>query len=122
MYPERKGGTELDLSTERIGQTLIVKITGELDLSTSPLFRERVEESLENEPSLRNLILDMSETSFIDSSGLGVILGRFKKLTQKGGKLSFIHVPAHLAKLFELSGLMRIMEVHPSLQAALDKQ
>lgn len=112
----------MELQTEKIEQTLLVKISGELDLSTSPLFREQVEETFESEPALRYLILDMSETSFIDSSGLGAILGRFKKLSQKGGKLSFIHVPAHLVKLFELSGLMRIMEIHSSLQAALDNQ
>lgn len=110
----------MHLSTEKIGQTLVVKISGELDLSTSPLFREQIELKLEEDPNLRYLILDLSETSFIDSSGLGAILGRFKKITQKGGKLSFIQVPSNLCKLFELSGLMRIMEIHPSLEAALD--
>ncbi|HEX2952834.1 MAG TPA: anti-sigma factor antagonist [Bacillota bacterium] len=112
----------MELTTEKLGQTLLVKISGELDLSTSPLFRQLVEEELEQDPNLRFLVLDLNETSFIDSSGLGVILGRFKKITQKGGNLSFIRVPSHLSKVFELSGLMRIMEIHPSLEAALDKQ
>lgn len=112
----------MQLTTEKLGETLLVKISGELDLSTSPLFRELIETELEKDTNLRYLVLDMNDTSFIDSSGLGVILGRFKKITQKGGKLSFIRVPSHLSKLFELSGLMRIMEIHPSLEAALDRQ
>ena len=114
-----KGGIFVVLTTEKQGHTLVVKIGGELDLSTSPKFREVVEEELMRDPYLRHLILDFSETGFIDSSGLGVILGRFKQVSQKSGKLLAIHVPDHLLRVFELSGLMRIMEVFKSLEEAL---
>jgi stage II sporulation protein AA (anti-sigma F factor antagonist) len=114
-----EGGIHVVLTTEKHGRTLVVKIGGELDLSTSPKFREVVEEELKRDPYLHHLVLDFSETGFIDSSGLGVILGRFKQVSQKGGKLSAINVPGHLLRVFELSGLMRIMEVFKSLDEAL---
>lgn len=111
----------MDFVTEKHGNTLLVKIAGDLDLQTSPSFRTVVESELERYPYLRNLLLDFQETTFIDSSGLGVILGRFKQISQKGGKLSAVSVPNQLSKLFELSGLMRIMEIFPSVDEAMTK-
>ena len=89
-----------------------------LDLSTSPRFREKVEEELNYDPSIKHLVLDLQDTTFIDSSGLGVILGRFKRISAQGGKLLAVRVPSHLVKVFELSGLLRIMEICPTPEDA----
>ncbi len=113
-----KGGILLLLSTEKKGNHLLVKIGGELDLSTSPRFREKVEEELNYDPSIKHLVLDLQDTTFIDSSGLGVILGRFKRISAQGGKLLAVRVPSHLVKVFELSGLLRIMEICPTPEDA----
>lgn len=111
----------MEFVTEKHGNTLLVRIAGDLDLQTSPQFRTIVEHELEHYPYLKNLLLDFHETTFVDSSGLGVILGRFKQVSQKGGKLSAVRVPSQLTKLFELSGLMKIMEIFPSMDDAMAK-
>lgn len=108
---------KIDFSKE--GPVLIARVQGELDLSTSPAFRESIEGELSHFENLRHLILDLKETSFIDSSGLGVILGRFKSISQRGGKLAAVNVPPHLQKVFELSGLLKIMGIYSSTQDAL---
>lgn len=61
-----------------------------------------MEEELNYDPSIKHLVLDLQDTTFIDSSGLGVILGRFKRISAQGGKLLAVRVPSHLVKVFEL--------------------
>lgn len=111
----------MDLELRRSGSILMAKIRGELDLSTSPAFRDQIEAELQQTKDLQHLILDFTETNFIDSSGLGVILGRYKTISQRGGRLSAVNVPLHLQKLFELSGLLKIMTIYPSLREAQNK-
>jgi stage II sporulation protein AA (anti-sigma F factor antagonist) len=110
----------LFIETERIGHNLIVAIDGELDLETSPDFRNIVEERLDYYPAIRHLILDLQRVQFIDSSGLGVILGRFKRLSEVGGRLSAVNVSDQVKRIFELSGLLKIMNIYPDRKKALD--
>jgi stage II sporulation protein AA (anti-sigma F factor antagonist) len=110
----------LTLKTERIGSSLIVSIDGELDLETSPTFRDTVEKKLNQYETIRHLILDLENVSFIDSSGLGAILGRFKRLSQQGGRLSAIKVSRQIMRVLELSGLLKIMNIYEDRGQALD--
>ena len=108
----------MNLEVKQNGRVLTVQVSGELDLSTSPAFRRRIEEELGKNLEIQDLVLDFKETSFVDSSGLGAILGRYKSITQRNGKLSAVNVPPHLQRLFELSGLLKVMTIHPSLEEA----
>ncbi|HHT48900.1 MAG TPA: anti-sigma factor antagonist [Firmicutes bacterium] len=108
----------MNLRLERNGRVLSVQITGELDLSTSPTFRNRIEEELSQNQEIQHLVFDFKETSFIDSSGLGAILGRYKSISHRNGKISAVNVPPHLQRLFELSGLLKVMTIHPSFEEA----
>ncbi|HEY8344222.1 MAG TPA: anti-sigma factor antagonist [Bacillota bacterium] len=110
----------MNIEINRSGSVLIARIQGELDLSTAPLFREKVEAELEQFEGVKHLLLDLEETPFIDSSGLGVILGRFKHISQRGGRLSAINVSDHVRRIFELSGLLKIMSIQPTLEDALN--
>ena len=108
------------IEAERIGSNLIVSIDGELDLETSPEFRAVVEEKLNHYKTIRHLILDLKKVHFIDSSGLGVILGRLKRISQEGGRLSAINVSDQVKRIFELSGLLKIMYIYADRKEALD--
>ncbi|HBG15551.1 MAG TPA: hypothetical protein DDW93_02120 [Firmicutes bacterium] len=111
----------MNLELKRNGSTLLAQVSGELDLSTSPVFREQIETELEQYGNIQHLILDFTDTKFVDSSGLGAILGRYKTISQRGGRLSAVNVPPHLQRLFELSGLLKVMTIYPSLQEAQNK-
>jgi stage II sporulation protein AA (anti-sigma F factor antagonist) len=110
----------LVIETERVGTNLIVTVDGELDLETSPEFRNLVEAKLDQYQTITHLILDLKKVNFIDSSGLGVILGRFKRISQDGGRMSAINVSDQLKRIFELSGLLKIMNIYNDRKQALD--
>ena len=110
----------MTIDLTRCGSILVVKVQGELDLSTSPVFRDKIETELARDENIRHLDLDLKDVSFIDSSGLGAVLGRFKSISQRGGKLVGVEVPLHLEKLFALSGLLKIMIICPTVEDALN--
>lgn len=90
---------------------LVAKVKGELDLAVADKFREDIEEQLQ-EKKAKNLLLDLEEVSFIDSSGLGVILGRYKCLSERGGRMAIIRPQPQVRHILELSGIMRIMGIY----------
>ena len=112
----------LILKAERQGTNLIVLIDGELDLETAPLFKETVEKKLNQYESVRHLILDLEKVSFIDSSGLGAILGRYKRLSGQGGRISAIKVSPAAKRVLELSGLLKVMTIYENRRQALDNE
>ena len=109
------------LKTERQGSNLIVLIDGELDLETAPLFKEMIEKKLNQYESVRHLILDLEKVSFIDSSGLGAILGRYKRLSEQGGRISAIKVSQPIKRVLELSGLLKVIKIYDNCQQAINQ-
>lgn len=69
----------MKINVRVIGRVLVVELFGELDLNTAPRFRDVVEDELHSNPAINHILLLMRGVTFIDSSGLGVILGRSKK-------------------------------------------
>ncbi len=112
----------LILKTERQGANLIVSIDGELDLETAPLFKETIEKKLNQYESVRHLILDLEKVNFIDSSGLGAILGRYKRLSGQGGKISVIKVSQQIKRVLELSGLLKVITIYENRHQALGNE
>jgi len=91
-------------------ESLIVKISGDLDLVVAKEFRETADKFLMDRP-LKNLILDLADVQFIDSSGLGAILGRYKIIQQRGGKMSIWGAKTSVYRILDLSGIMKIIPV-----------
>ncbi|GAX91859.1 anti-sigma F factor antagonist [Effusibacillus lacus] len=108
----------LQVGTEKIGTTLVVRLAGELDHHTAELVRDRVEQELDK-GVCRNLIFTLEQLVFMDSSGLGVILGRYKRISQLGGRMSLCAVNDSMRKLFELSGILKILPVYDTETRAL---
>jgi len=101
--------------------SLIVRLSGELDLVVAKEFRECVDKVLMDRP-VRNLILDLSQVSFIDSSGLGALLGRYKLVQQKGGKMSIFGATPSVYRILELSGIMRIIPIFKTEDMAIKRK
>lgn len=108
----------LQISTDVRGDTLIVRLSGELDHHTAEMVRSQVEAELDRGLT-EHLVLNLEDLSFMDSSGLGVILGRYKRVTQAGGRMALCSVNDQLKKLFELSGMLKILRIYPSESQAL---
>lgn len=108
----------LHISTEIQGDTLVVRLEGELDHHTAERVREQVEAELDRGLT-ENLVINLEGLQFMDSSGLGVILGRYKRVTQNGGRMALCSVNDQLMKLFEMSGMMKILRIYQTESQAL---
>ncbi len=87
-----------------------VAITGDLDLTTADSLRERLDDLIVRYPD-KDLILDLKDVPFIDSSGLGVILGRYRRLQDRGRRMGLIGVRANVRSVLEVAGVSRIISV-----------
>ena len=97
-------GIQLDIQ----GRVLIAAIDGELDHHQAERLRPQLDTAYENSPC-KHLVLDMSQVSFMDSSGIGMIIGRYKNAEKRGGQLALASMKDNLTKLFEVSGLQKIV-------------
>ena len=91
-------------------KNLIARFKGELDHHTSFVFRQTVDKELEK-MIIQNLILNMTNLTFMDSSGIGVILGRYKQIKARGGKVIICGLKTHNKKILEMGGLLKIIPV-----------
>jgi stage II sporulation protein AA (anti-sigma F factor antagonist) len=80
--------------------------------------KARMEEAIAKEHT-RHVILSLKDLSFMDSSGLGVILGRYKQITSKGGKMVVCDVAPAVYRLFELSGMFKIVSIQDNERNAM---
>lgn len=115
-----KGLAPVLLDIEFTQDTLLVRPGGELDLSVADFLRNNLEESLDRE-SARNIVFNLSKVSFVDSSVLGVFLGRYKRVSKNGGSVIIVSPQPQVRRILELSGLFRIMGESDSEAEALRK-
>ena len=99
----------LKLQLEKVGRTLVVQISGDLDLESAPIFRDKIDNVLTEYEMINKLVLNLAEVNFVDSSGLGAILGRYKKMRSRGGFMYLTEAKPSVSKVFELSGLFKII-------------
>ncbi|MDD3335202.1 MAG: anti-sigma factor antagonist [Eubacteriales bacterium] len=90
--------------------SVTVVVAGELDHCTASQIRRQLDGILED-PSITHLCLDLENLTFMDSSGIGVLLGRLRVLQQRGGMLSVKNMQPPIEKLFRLTGLQRVIGV-----------
>ena len=105
------------ISDEEIDdQTHVISLGGEIDLYTAPEFKERMVELIE--AGKKNIIVDLSEATFIDSTTLGVLVGGVKRLRPSGGGLALVCTDQNISKIFEITGLDRVFSIQVSREDA----
>ncbi|MDD2362576.1 MAG: anti-sigma factor antagonist [Oscillospiraceae bacterium] len=92
---------------ESSGEGMTAFLTGEIDHHTARQIRETVDAAVEKSKP-KNLYLDFSEVGFMDSSGIGLIMGRFKLIQHYGGRLTVTGTSERIAKIISLAGLERL--------------
>lgn len=110
-------GLSVEVTDSR--NVLVVRLTGELDHHTAEKVRNRIDEKLMT-GLYTNLIFNLSGLIFMDSSGLGVLLGRYKRVSQLGGNMILCAVNPSVYRLMELAGLFKILPLYKNEQAALE--
>lgn len=108
----------LHVEMEHHRHVLIVRLAGELDHHTADLVRMQLDEAIQRRQT-EHLVLSLKDLEFMDSSGLGVLLGRYKIIKQKGGKMAVCDVSPPVYRLLEMSGLFKIMPIYDNEGTAL---
>ncbi|RHW41187.1 anti-sigma F factor antagonist [Neobacillus notoginsengisoli] len=108
----------LNIEMEVKGEVLCIRLSGELDHHTAEGLRTNATEAIEAH-GIRHIVLNLEGLSFMDSSGLGVILGRYKQLKQLHGELVVCAVTPSVERLLEMSGLFKIIRMEPTEEYAL---
>jgi anti-sigma B factor antagonist len=104
---------DLSLETRDVDGRTIVAVGGEIDVYTAPKITELVA------AGTYHLVVDMEAVEFLDSTGLGVLVGGLKKVRAHDGSLSLICNQDRLLKIFRITGLAKVFVIHESAEAAL---
>jgi anti-sigma B factor antagonist len=108
-----------DIKTEQPAAGVwVIALTGEVDLYTAPEFKQQLLEAIAQ--GARHVIVDLTGTTFIDSTTLGVLVGGVKRLRPDGGQLSIVCSDRNITKIFEITGLNRVFPIHASRSEALE--
>jgi stage II sporulation protein AA (anti-sigma F factor antagonist) len=115
---EEEVQVSLSINLEVKQSVLCIRLAGELDHHTAEQLRTKVTEKIEKE-AIHHIVLNLEHLSFMDSSGLGVILGRYKHIKSLGGEMVVCAISPAVKRLFEMSGLFKIIRLEPSEENAL---
>ncbi|GAE88129.1 anti-sigma F factor antagonist [Acetivibrio straminisolvens] len=102
------------------GNTLVAVLNGELDHHTAEYIRQKLDAEM-LKSTTKNMVLDFSKVTFMDSSGIGVIMGRYKNIQKLNGKMSLAGVNEQIKRIFEMSGLFKVMPAYDSIDEAINK-
>jgi len=95
----------------------VVAVRGEIDLFTAPELKQKLTDAIEGGKS--RIVVDLSDTSFLDSTALGVLIGAVKRLRTREGALVIVNVDQNIAKTFEITGLDQIFTILPTRDEAV---
>jgi stage II sporulation protein AA (anti-sigma F factor antagonist) len=101
------------------GRFLIIAPVGEIDHHTSIGLRQKIEKAFKRGGAL-DMIFDFSRVEFMDSSGIGILIGRYRELSKQGGKVYAININGEIGRIFGVSGLGRIIPCYDSLEDMLN--
>ncbi|MCA1981679.1 anti-sigma factor antagonist [Nocardioides nematodiphilus] len=108
---------DLTLATREVGETTVVAVGGEIDVYTAPKLRDKITELVG--AGVYDIVIDLEAVEFLDSTGLGVIVGGLKKVRAHDGSLRLVCTQDRLLKIFRITGLAKVFDIHQSADAAV---
>lgn len=108
---------DVSVHTYPSGERTVVEVGGEIDVYTAPVLRERL--AALHEAGARHLIVDLRAVRFMDSTGLGVLVGALKRVRLSSGSLLLVIDSERVLKVFKITALTQLFDIHSSLVSAL---
>ncbi|RSN59805.1 anti-sigma B factor antagonist [Streptomyces sp. WAC 04229] len=106
----------IEINYSDVGGWAVVEIRGEVDVYTVPTIKQHMIERLAD--GLRRFVIDLRGVTFIDSMGLGVLVGALKRVQAVRGELKLVITDAHTKQLFALTGLRHVFPIYDSVYQA----
>src|SRR3954462_3443910 len=108
---------DLSPNTPTEGARTIVKVGGEIDVYTAPKLREQLIDLVSS--GAYHLVVDMEGVEFLDSTGLGVLVGGLKRVRAHEGSLRLVCTQERILKIFRITGLTKVFPIHSSVEEAV---
>ena len=110
-----------DVKTEPVGDdAYVIALSGEVDLYTAPEFKQQLLDVIAN--GAKYVVVDFSDTTFIDSTTLGVLVGGVKRLRTNDGQLALVSSDRNITKIFEITGLDRVFTIYSTRSDAVEQR
>jgi len=107
---------DLTLATRELDSATVVAVGGEIDVYTAPKLRDKITELVAR--GHYDIVVDLEAVEFLDSTGLGVLVGGLKKVRQHDGMLRLVCTQERLLKIFRITGLAKVFDIHASAEGA----
>ena len=108
---------DLSVDTSVVGDRTLVAVGGEIDVYTAPRLRERLVALIDS--GSYDLVVDLEAVEFLDSTGLGVLVGALKRVREHQGSLRLVCTKERLLKIFRITGLAKVFVIHDTAEGAL---
>jgi anti-sigma B factor antagonist len=108
---------DLSLTTRTEGDRTVVSVGGEIDVYTAPKLREQLIDLVT--AGQYHIVVDMEGVDFLDSTGLGVLVGGLKRVRAHEGSLQLVCSQERILKIFRITGLTKVFEIHPTVEDAV---
>jgi anti-sigma B factor antagonist len=107
-----------DIQTEQLSpEAYVISLSGEVDLYTAPEFKQQLLDVIGQ--GGKEVVVDFTNTTFIDSTTLGVLVGGVKRLRTNDGRLSLVCSDRNITKIFEITGLDKVFEIYATRDDAI---
>jgi anti-sigma B factor antagonist len=107
---------ELGIDVRRLDSHAVVDVTGEIDVYTAPKLREKLIELVSE--GTYQVVVNLEAVDFLDSTGLGVLVGALKRVKAHDGSLSLVCTQDKILKIFKITGLTKVFPIHDSIEQA----
>ncbi len=107
---------ELEIKTDHDGDKCVVTLEGEIDVYTAPRLKDALVGALEG--GCLDLIIDMGNVTFIDSSGLGVLVGALRRAKERSGAVRLVCTRDNILKIFRITGLDKVFPIFSNVKEA----
>ena len=118
IYGKQKGETNMNINCKKDGTTLLVTLNGDIDHHSAQDISDGITRSFRHS-HCKNIVIDFGDVNFMDSSGIGMLIGRYKETEIFGGSLAAVAVSSELMKIFRISGLNKIIDCYDNARLAL---
>ena len=108
---------DLGLDVSERDTSTVLAVRGEVDVYTAPRLREKLVELVAQ--GKYRIVVDLEGVDFLDSTGLGVLVGGLKRVRTHQGDMALVCTQQRILKVFEITGLTRVFHIHDSLEAAV---
>ena len=109
---------DLSLASRTEGDKTVVSVGGEIDVYTAPKLREQIVQLVEE--GRYHLVVDMEDVEFLDSTGLGVLVGGLKRVRAHDGSLRLVCTQERILKIFRITGLTKVFPIHSTVGEAVE--